>query len=70
MGVDLKEVKTQHTLTGILCKVVVMGGARTGTGTTASHGEAETTVIQQACMAWETTVLQQSCVALESTVLQ
>ena len=28
MGVDLKEVKTQHTLTGILCKVVVMGGGK------------------------------------------
>jgi len=25
MGVDLKEVKTQYTLTGIFCKVVVMG---------------------------------------------
>ena len=28
MGVDLKEVKTQYTLTGILCKVVVMGEDR------------------------------------------
>ena len=25
MGANLEEVKTQHTLTGILCNMVVMG---------------------------------------------